>query len=125
MPPGAGDDEDDEDRLERKANAKTLDVSGSAAELDAEIERQRRGVEVDACRLRCERQTLHRLPQTQALVFAFKTYQYKLGDVRAEGSGPAMAEAIEGLGLGNVDMTIYKRGVVWGEKVRQFLVQEV
>lgn len=72
--------------------------------------------------LRCERQTLHRLPSTKALVFAFKTYTYPIKELRDEGSGEQLAEAIEGLGEGNVpEITVYKRQVVWGKKVAAYL----
>ncbi|KAI6899049.1 hypothetical protein KC318_g9215 [Hortaea werneckii] len=101
-------------------NAKTLDVG--SPNLEQEIERQRSEVVVEDCRLRCERQTLHRLPNTQALVFAFKTYLYTLEEVKDEGLGPELAEAIDGLGKGNVPaINFYKRGVVWGDKVKEFL----
>ncbi|KAF2028015.1 hypothetical protein EK21DRAFT_102105 [Setomelanomma holmii] len=76
--------------------------------------------------LRCERQTLHRLPETGALVFAFKTYQYPIRELEDEGSGEALAEAIDGLGRGSVpEVTIYKRQVVWGNKVKAFLRGEI
>ncbi|KAK5697905.1 hypothetical protein LTR97_006864 [Elasticomyces elasticus] len=101
-------------------NNKTLAVD--RPDLDQKIEQQRRDVVVDDCRLRCERQTLHRLPKTKALVFAFKTYLYRLEEVKEEGLGPVLAEAIEGLAKGSVpDMAFYKRGVVWGEKVVDYL----
>jgi len=46
--------------------------------------------------------------------------------LRDEGSGQALAEAIDGLGLGSVPaMTIYKRQVVWGDKVKAFLRGEI
>lgn len=87
-----------------------------------DIERQKAQVNVAECRLRCERQTLHRLPNSQALVFAFKTYQYRLEEVKAEGSGEALASAIEGFGKGSVpEMEFYKKGIVWGDKVKEFL----
>ncbi|KAJ4305151.1 hypothetical protein N0V90_000682 [Kalmusia sp. IMI 367209] len=71
--------------------------------------------------LRCERQTLHRLPETKAIVFAFKTYTYPVRELREEGNGEALADAIEGLGKGNVpEITVYKRQVLWGEKVARF-----
>ncbi|KAF2735032.1 hypothetical protein EJ04DRAFT_222001 [Polyplosphaeria fusca] len=35
---------------------------------------------LDKTVLRCERQTLHRLPRSGALVFGFKTYQYGIGE---------------------------------------------
>ncbi|CAA9966319.1 DUF3445 domain containing protein [Pyrenophora teres f. maculata] len=76
--------------------------------------------------VRCERQTLHRLPVTGAVVFAFKTYMYSLQQLRDEGSGEVLAEAIDGLGLGSVPaMTVYKRQDVWGEKVKAFLRGEI
>lgn len=87
-----------------------------------EWEKEGRSVRVEECNLRCERQTLHRLERTGALVFGFKTYLYPLGAVRGEGSGEEMAEAVEGLWKGSVSgMAIYKRGVVWGKRVCEFL----
>jgi hypothetical protein len=72
--------------------------------------------------LRCERQTLHRLPGTKALVFGFKTYQYPLKDVKEEGSGEELAAAIEGLETGSIPgMRVYKSAVVWGDKTIAFL----
>jgi len=104
----------------RGGNEKTLDTE--SPDLDAIIEEQKKDVKVEDCRLRCERQTLHRLPDSNALVFMFKTYQYPLADVKADGDGPELAEAIRGLGTGNVpDMKIYKRAVVWSDKVIDYL----
>jgi hypothetical protein len=101
-------------------NQKTLDVE--ADDLEESIEEQKKDVVIEQCRLRCERQTLHRLPKTNALVFTFKTYQYKLEDIKAEGCGPELADAIPGLSQGSVsDMAYYKRAVVWGEKVAEYL----
>jgi hypothetical protein len=102
-------------------NAKTLDVH--APDLDSEIARQRSSVVIEECRLRCERQTLHRLPKTKALVFAFKTYQYRLSEVKEAGVGLELANAIDGLERGNVpEMAFYKRQVVWGGKVKGYLL---
>lgn len=102
------------------SNEKTLDVT--SPDIKDEIERQKLNVKVPDCRLRCERQTLHRLPATKALVFGFKTYQYELADVKSEGSGEDLASAIEGFAKGSVpEMEFYKRGVVWGEAVKNYL----
>lgn len=102
-------------------NEKTLDATSETVE--EEIARQKEEVNIDDCRLRCERQTLHRLPKSNALVFGFKTYQYTLAEVKAEGSGQDLATAIDGLGIGNVpEMLFYKRGVVWGDKVKEYLL---
>jgi hypothetical protein len=65
---------------------------------------------------------LHRLPNTKALVFSFKTYLYPLREIKEEGLGEELAKAIDGLKEGSVPaMHFYKRGVVWGEAVKAFL----
>ena len=65
---------------------------------------------------------LHRLPQTKALVFSFKTYLYSLKDIKDEGLGEELAQAIDGLKEGSVPaMHFYKRGVVWGGAVKEYL----
>ncbi|KAF2191054.1 hypothetical protein K469DRAFT_720026 [Zopfia rhizophila CBS 207.26] len=85
---------------------------------DAELEQ----TDIEKTVLRCERQTLHRLPLTKALVFAFKTYQYPIKMLKDEGSAEELAQAIDGLGLGSVPgMTVYKRQVIWGKKVKEYL----
>ncbi|KAL2814917.1 hypothetical protein BJX63DRAFT_183248 [Aspergillus granulosus] len=72
--------------------------------------------------LRCERQTLHRLPKSKAIIFAFHTYTYPIKDIRDEGLGEEMAVAIDGLKEGNVPgIHTYKRGRYWGEAVKKFL----
>ena len=111
-----------ENHLYANGHTKEGEESGSDTLQDT-IEEQQKSFKLEDCRLRTERQTLHRLPKTQALVFAFKTYQYLLEDVKAEGSGPALAEAIDGLTLGNSpEMEYYKRGVVWGGAVKEYLL---
>jgi Protein of unknown function (DUF3445) len=72
--------------------------------------------------VRCERQTLHRLPKSKALVFAFKTYMYPIREIKEEGLGEELAEAIDGLKEGNVpEMHFYKRGVEWANAVKKYL----
>ncbi|KAE8448374.1 hypothetical protein EG329_009618 [Mollisiaceae sp. DMI_Dod_QoI] len=79
-------------------------------------------VNIDTTFLRCERQLLHRLPNTKALCFNFKTYLYPLREIKEEGLGEDLANAIDGLKAGSVpEMHFYKRGVVWGEKVKEYL----
>ncbi|KAF7444045.1 DUF3445 domain containing protein [Pyrenophora tritici-repentis] len=56
----------------------------------------------------------------------WSTYMYPLQQLRDEGSGEVLAEAIDGLRLGSVpDMTVYKKQDVWGEKVKAFLRGEI
>ncbi|RSL99886.1 hypothetical protein CDV31_012020 [Fusarium ambrosium] len=72
--------------------------------------------------LRSELQTLTRFPNTQAILFSFKTYMYKVTDVKAQGQGPEFAEAIEGIRKGNVpEMWDYKGAPRWGETVCRYL----
>ena len=71
---------------------------------------------------RTERQTLHRLPRSQAIVFAFKTYLYPIKQIKEEGLGEELAQAIDGLKQGNTpDMHFYKRAPVWAEAVKRYL----
>lgn len=69
-----------------------------------------------------ELQTLTRLPETRAILFSFKTYLYRLSDMKADGEGPGLADAIEGLKAGNAPgMWIYKGGGKWAERVCEYL----
>ncbi|KAK5221131.1 hypothetical protein LTR72_006690 [Exophiala xenobiotica] len=79
-------------------------------------------VDVDKTFVRCERQTLHRLPKSKALVFAFHTYLYPIHQIKEEDGGEELATAIDGLKLGSTpQMHFYKRGAVWGEAVKKYL----
>lgn len=72
--------------------------------------------------LRCERQTLHRLPVSKALVFTVHTYTYPVRQIKDEGCGEDLANAVDGLKRGNVpEMHAYKKGDVWGEALKDFL----
>jgi hypothetical protein len=72
--------------------------------------------------LRMERQTLHRLERTGAMVFGFKTILEPLSELREEGSGPVLADALEGLRTGSSPaMDVYKSGVVWREPLVEYL----
>lgn len=60
--------------------------------------------------LRCELQTVFRLPRSRALVLSIHEYVYPMESVKEIGDGPALIEAIDGLKKGNVpDMWDYKR----------------
>lgn len=80
--------------------------------------------DLDQTVLRVERQTLHRLPKSKALVFAFHSYEYPLRDIKENEPENAerLAIASEGLKMGNVpEMEGYKRGKIWGPGVREYL----
>lgn len=69
-----------------------------------------------------ELQTLTRMPKTRAILFSFKTYVYPVKEIKAEGLGPDLADAIEGLKTGNAPgMWVYKGGIRWGKKVCEYL----
>lgn len=69
-----------------------------------------------------ERQFLHRLPESRAILFSFKTLLYPLSEIKEEGLGEALAEAIDGLKLGNAPgFHFYKRAAAWGESAKEYL----
>ncbi|KAH8883546.1 hypothetical protein GQ53DRAFT_752787 [Thozetella sp. PMI_491] len=75
-----------------------------------------------AC-LRCERQVLHRLPQSDDVILTIRTYMYLLKDIKAEGNGPSLAAAIDGLQTGSSpSMYFYKKAPSWSDSVKAFLV---
>lgn len=72
--------------------------------------------------LRVELQSLARLPETKFILFCFKTYMYPLRDLKIEGSGPELADAIDGLLSGNASgMNKYKGAIRWGKGVKEYL----
>lgn len=65
---------------------------------------------------------LHRLPESHAILFSFKTYLYTLPEIKSEGLGEALADAIDGLKQGNVpEFHFYKRAAVWGDSAKAYL----
>ncbi|KAI9043313.1 heme-dependent oxidative N-demethylase family protein [Aspergillus affinis] len=78
--------------------------------------------DIDQTFVRTERQFVHRLPHSKAICFSFKTYLYPIRDIKAEGLGETLAQAIDGLRGGNVPgMYYYKRAAVWGDSVKKYL----
>jgi Protein of unknown function (DUF3445). len=72
--------------------------------------------------LRVEHQTLTCLPKTKAIMFCVRSYLTHLQDVRDEGNGKALADAIEAMPekLGD-----YKKRPFWGKKVCTWLREGV
>ncbi|OJK04248.1 hypothetical protein ASPACDRAFT_23094 [Aspergillus aculeatus ATCC 16872] len=80
-------------------------------------------LDAEKARLRCERQVLFRLPSSNAVVFVVRTYMYPLQEIKEEGNGPRMVEAIAGLKAGSSPgFHFYKRAAVWQRAVSEFLV---
>jgi hypothetical protein len=79
-------------------------------------------VDPSKCSLRMERQTLYRLERTGGLIFSFKTFMEPLSELKREGSGPQLANALNGLRMGSVPaMDVYKDGVIWREPLVEYL----
>ncbi|KAI3550577.1 hypothetical protein CSPX01_01627 [Colletotrichum filicis] len=79
-------------------------------------------VDISKARLRQELQTLTRLPKTGAIMFSFKTYLTPIEEVKKEGCGLILADAIEGLKTGNAPgMWVYKGASRWGKSVCEYL----
>ncbi|KAI1370936.1 hypothetical protein F4677DRAFT_437043 [Hypoxylon crocopeplum] len=65
------------------------------------------------------RENMNRTPKTRAILFSFKTYPYP---IKAEGLGPDLANAIEGLKSGNAPgMWCHKGSIRWGKSVCEYL----
>ena len=65
-------------------------------------------------RLRCERQMLFRLPCVTSGGVVVRAYLYPLQDVKKEGNGSRLVEAIAGLKEGSSPgFHFYKRAAVW------------
>ncbi|RDW87238.1 hypothetical protein BP5796_02932 [Coleophoma crateriformis] len=72
--------------------------------------------------MRCERQVVHRLPKTKALLLTVKTFLYPVEELKAEGAGEEMIAAIDGLKAGNAPgIHFYKRAGIWGDSLKAYL----
>jgi len=95
--------------------------SGVTLHLDDAVQEVEK-IDPSQARMRVELQTLTRLPQSRAILFSFKSFMYPLEEIKAEGLGPALADAVEGLQKGNVPgMWIYKGAVSWGKAMIEYL----
>ncbi|KAI3341459.1 hypothetical protein F4824DRAFT_515041 [Ustulina deusta] len=77
---------------------------------------------LDECFLRVEHQTLTKLPRTSAIIFTVRSYMTSLHQVKAEGDGKALAQAIKSMpeGLGHYKMRQY-----WGTKILPWLMENI
>ncbi|KAL0938300.1 uncharacterized protein CTRU02_204910 [Colletotrichum truncatum] len=89
---------------------------------DGDKPKEDEDIDISKTRLRQELQTLTRLPKTGAIMFSFKTYLTPLEEIKEEGLGPQVADAIEGLKTGNAPgMWVYKGATRWGKSACEFL----
>lgn len=92
-----------------------------AADVDSVIQDDE-NIDIGKTHMRVELQTVSRLPKTRAILFSFKTYLYTLQEIKAEGLGPDLATAIDGLAQGNApDMWTYKGAIRWAKKAKEYL----
>ncbi|KAL5606444.1 hypothetical protein BROUX41_002860 [Berkeleyomyces rouxiae] len=106
-------------------HANLFDVSVNHIKGDVTAEDQDQDINCEESFARIERQTVSRLPQTDTVMFSFKTYLYPLRDIKAEGLGPKLAESIEGLKVGNAPgMWKYKGAIRWGKAVCEYMRSE-
>lgn len=75
----------------------------------------------DQCFLRVEHQTLIRLPSSNAIVFCVRSYMTPLKDIRNEGDGPRLADAIESM---PEKLGLYKMRPFWGGEILPWLRKE-
>ncbi|KAI1098438.1 hypothetical protein F4804DRAFT_324758 [Jackrogersella minutella] len=102
-------------------NPQLFNVSGNHVNEGDQVE-ENMEVDIEKTYMRVELQTSTRLPNTRAIVFSFKTYMYSIKEIKAEGLGPDLADAIEGLKSGNAPgMWVYKGGIRWGKSVCEYL----
>ncbi|PTB64242.1 hypothetical protein BBK36DRAFT_1124158, partial [Trichoderma citrinoviride] len=75
-------------------------------------------VDISTSYLRVEHQTLNRLPKTKAVIFCVRSYLTSLEDIKREGNGPLLLEAIQSMPekLGN-----YKKRPFWRRAVYDYL----
>ncbi|KAK4186282.1 hypothetical protein QBC35DRAFT_387524 [Podospora australis] len=95
--------------------------SGNHVHADEEVEEET-SVDITSTRFRVELQSLTRLPKTNAICFSFKTFLYPLEEIKDEGLGLDLADAIEGLKAGNAPgMWVYKGSIRWGRAICEYL----
>lgn len=102
-------------------NPELFNVSGNHVNKGDEV-KENMDIDIERAWVRMELQTLTRMPKTRAILFSFKTYLYPVKDIKAEGLGPELADAIEGLKSGNAPgMWVYKGSIRWGKSVCEYL----
>ncbi|KAI6093420.1 hypothetical protein F4821DRAFT_80861 [Hypoxylon rubiginosum] len=102
-------------------NPVLFNVSGNHVNEGDQVEEDM-DIDIDKAYVRMELQTLTRMPKTRAILFSFKTYLCPVKEIKAEGLGADLADAIEGLKRGNAPgMWVYKGGIRWGKSVCEYL----
>ncbi|KAI4255811.1 MAG: hypothetical protein L6R42_006549 [Xanthoria sp. 1 TBL-2021] len=74
--------------------------------------------DLDNCYLRVERQSLVRLPDTKAIVFCVRHYITPLEEIKREGNGRLLADAVRSM---PEKLGYYKRRPFWQRDVENFL----
>ena len=74
--------------------------------------------DLEQCYLRVERQTLVRLEKSKAIVFGIRQYTTPIAEIKKEGNGPALADAIASL---PEKLGYYKMRPFWQRDVDSYL----
>ncbi len=74
--------------------------------------------DLENCYLRVERQFLVRLPDTKAIVFCVRHYIKSLEEIKREGNGPQLADAVKSM---PENLGYHKRRPFWQRDVESFL----
>ncbi|RAH78383.1 hypothetical protein BO86DRAFT_458496 [Aspergillus japonicus CBS 114.51] len=98
-----------------------MDGNNFYPEKDNQLPLKPRAVNLGDCYLRVEHQTLTRLARSRAVIFCVRSYMTSLQDVRAEGNGPALADAIESM---PEKLGVYKMRPLWSEAIYPYLRQQ-
>ncbi|XXG93783.1 hypothetical protein Hte_000032 [Hypoxylon texense] len=96
-------------------DAELFNVSGNHVNEGDRVEEDIE-IDIEKAQVRMELQTLTRMPKTRAILFSFKTYLCPVKEIKAEGLGVDLADAIEGLRKGNAPgMWVYKGPIRWAK----------
>ncbi|KAI4284206.1 MAG: hypothetical protein L6R38_001578 [Xanthoria sp. 2 TBL-2021] len=85
---------------------------------DRDVEDLSEPQDLDNCYLRVERQSLVRLPDTKAIVFCVRHYITPLDEIKREGNGRQLADAVQSM---PEKLGYYKRRPFWQRDVENFL----
>ena len=108
--------------IQVNGNELYLPFTGNTNPDGKDVANARRDIDMENCYVRVEHHTLNTLPRTGAIIFAVRTYLTPLRQIRVEGSGPELADAIESM---PASLGVYKNRPVWGAKVCSWLREGV
>ncbi|KAL8766976.1 MAG: hypothetical protein Q9209_006388 [Squamulea sp. 1 TL-2023] len=106
----------DGDELFRPLTKNTGDPDAPGTPAHAAVEKE--SVDFDYTYLRCEHHTLTCLPRSKTVMFCVRSYLTPIREIKAEGSGPALADACDSM---PEKFGVYKKRPVWGNQLCEWL----